>query len=89
MTTTPRPVVAWFADQIEAALQRNDGKPHWGDQTTMHLVDKLREEADELIEALFSNNPVRIQEEAADLSAIALMLADRSRATPSRDRGRA
>lgn len=81
----PRPVVAWFAQLVELALRRNDHKPGWrGHQPDFlaHLASvRLADEAEELLDALeaWDGSPggaALVVAEAADVAAIAMMVAD-------------
>ncbi|MDD5305627.1 MAG: KTSC domain-containing protein [Elusimicrobia bacterium] len=87
---TPRAAVAWFAQMIEANLQTNDGtKPDWATQEDRAIFLHLLSEVMELGEAIVGGNPACIISEASDVGACAMMLADKRRDRPSRDRGAA
>lgn len=82
-----RPVVAWWAQEIEAALVRNDQKGHWNEPPAV-LLGLLLTEVGELVVALAGTDHRAIIREAADIAAFAMFLADRACLVPSRDRGR-
>jgi NTP pyrophosphatase (non-canonical NTP hydrolase) len=48
----PRPVVKWFAEQMERKLRDNDHKCGWNYEMLEFLSDKLGEECSEVQEAL-------------------------------------
>jgi len=94
MTRTPhpaielRPVVLWFAQQMELKLRENDHKGGWHEMDPLDLCERIDEELLELKESLASpprRNRVR---EAADVAAMAMMVADHFRdGGPSVDQG--
>ena len=78
-----RPAIQWFAEQMEATLQRNDHKGGWCNHDG--LLDRLREETDELHGALVRHNasviapnthPNDVVREAVDVANFAMMIAD-------------
>ena len=80
----PRGTVRLFALAIEERLRANNGKAGWYDVTPLWLVAKLLEEAGEVAALLVRDRPVTEAEydavcrEAADVGAIAMMIADRT-----------
>ncbi len=64
-----RPVVAAFADAMEAKLRANDHKGGWQDDAPHELVRRLIEETAEVIRAMSPQ-----EKAAADFRASALML---------------
>jgi hypothetical protein len=86
-----RPVVRWFAEQMELALRRNDSKGGWHECDPSDLVDRVREEVEEMAES--SNSICDGAEldtilEAADVANMAMMVADHFReGGPSRNQG--
>lgn len=89
-----RLVVRDFADALEATLTRNEAKPDWHAEPLQTVVDKLEEEMLELMHELrvadeLPGNTPRVQLEALDLAACALMLWDIARGPAgSTNRGR-
>jgi hypothetical protein len=69
-----RPVVQWFAEQMELQLRANDHKGGWAGDSTESLLDRLDEEVAELREC----SSKREIEEAADVANFAMMIADQS-----------
>ena len=85
-----RPVVRWFAEEMERTLRANDGKGGWGAEPEHWLLKRLYEEADELAKAIggccktcgASHKPESKQrtiKEATDVANFAMMLADNRR----------
>lgn len=84
--------VTWFAGIMERKLRENDDKDGWSQCTTEYLLDRLREEIDEL-EQCFSEMGkgaielggidmelvYRFCAECADVANFAMMLADNAR----------
>jgi hypothetical protein len=90
-----RPLVLWFAEQMEAALQRNDHKGGWHGDSPLRLMERLVQESAELEAALSGlvlparAKPGRVRAEAADVANMAMMVADHFReGGPSKDQGR-
>jgi hypothetical protein len=71
--------VAWFAEQMEAALRRNDHKGGWSGADMGYLRDRLREECVELEMALDAAPFEKATREAADVANFAMMIADNLR----------
>lgn len=87
-----RPVVLWFAQQMELKLRENDHKGGWHEDDPWSLSHRVLEEADELSEAVepesVAGRSARISE-AVDVANMALMVADHFRENgPSKDQGR-
>lgn len=72
-----RALVRALARNMEEKLVENRGKRHWRtpDVSDEYLLGRLREEVDELEDALFDGNDAWL--EAADIANFAAMLADR------------
>lgn len=73
----PRLVVREFARALEETLRHHDGKPDWLKDTPHGLFIDLREEVRELGEEVSlssGQDPARIQSEARDVAAFALMI---------------
>jgi hypothetical protein len=88
-----RPLVRWFAEQMESALQRNDHKGGWHNDDPAKLAERIVGEYAEL--EIVLGGPLnrkgwlRVIEEAADVANMAMMVADHFReGGPSRDQGR-
>jgi NTP pyrophosphatase (non-canonical NTP hydrolase) len=72
-----RQEVQAFAAVMEAKLKENDGtKSHWSKSDFAWLLERLREEVDELEAALEEGNPIEIMREAADVGNFAMMISD-------------
>ena len=71
-----RPVVAWFAAQMETVLRANDHKGGWENCDIGYLKQRLREECTELEMALDSAPFDQAIREAADVANFAMMIAD-------------
>lgn len=86
---TPRPILLWFAEQMEFALRRNDHKGGWHEDEPQSLVDRIREEIEEMeAEACEYERPSGAIAEAANVANMAMMVADHFReGGPSRDQG--
>lgn len=87
IATSLRPEVIAFAKAMQLKLDKNAKKKGWPEQDEngdrgwkscppMFLEAKLREEVNELLEALLSGDVDAIRYEAADVGNIAMMLAD-------------
>jgi len=77
----PRPQVRQFADLMEARLKANDHKAGWRGERLPYLFRRLREETDELFEAMrpsadWRMAPEAVGREAADVANFAMMIAD-------------
>ena len=74
-----RPVVKWFAEQMEAALKRNDHKSGWLNDDWDELYDRILDETKELYRECgkFSKDEEKIIMEAADVANFAMMIADK------------
>lgn len=79
-TVTPalRPEVAAFAQATEARLRANDHKPGWKGDDPGRLMERLREEVDEVRDELSPTSRSReyIAAECADVANFAMMIAD-------------
>ena len=97
-----RPVVLWFAQQMELKLRENDHKGGWHKHDPRDLAHRVIEEADKLLEdaevAVIAddeslsnvNDHYRAAiAEAANIANMAMMVADHFRdGGPSEDQGR-
>jgi NTP pyrophosphatase (non-canonical NTP hydrolase) len=70
-----RPVLAWFANEMEKKLGVNDHKSGWEGMTYPQLIRRLRQELGELERAIAKGKPGVIGE-AADVANFAMMIAD-------------
>ena len=74
-----RPVVQWFAVEMERKLRANDGrKGDWRDVQTNKLLDGLRSELRELVNMAYTGRVEDIISECADVANYAMMIADRA-----------
>ena len=71
-----RPEVQRFALLMEAQLRANDHKPGWHGIASPVLLHRLREETEELAEAISTANRDCVVHEAADVANFAMMIAD-------------
>ena len=79
VTINVREEVAKFAQVMEHKLRCNDHKPHWkelGVDSAQWFLDRLREEVEELDEALSRGDRDDIMKEAADVGNYAMMIMD-------------
>ena len=77
-----RPEVQWFAEQMELALEANDHKGGWGNDSSSALLTRLREETEELKTTLNKGHrlsPSHAVKEAADVANFAMMIADNAK----------
>jgi hypothetical protein len=65
---------------MRAKLEANEHKGSWRRTPTYLLMRGLRDELEELADALIANTPEAVVKEAADVANFALMIADRARA---------
>ena len=81
-TTTPRREVLQFASIMEDRLAANDHKTHWDGSSLDWLLERLKDEVEEL-EAVIAEGDlsmdVEISHEAADVANFAMMIADNVR----------
>lgn len=79
----PRHEVLEFAQDMERALANNDHKGRWTGEKMSVLLKRLREETDELAEAIgrkaTAEGSAEVIREAADVANFALMIADIAR----------
>jgi hypothetical protein len=75
-----REPVRWFAGEMEKKLKANDHKGGWADCDDGYLLDRLKEEVDELAAALLCDTDGSIILEATDVANFAMMIADKARA---------
>ena len=69
--------VNWFAGQMELKLRDNDHKGGWGKCEHNWLLDRLKQEVEELEKTLDQvDNQENVIKEAADVANFALMIAD-------------
>lgn len=79
-----RESVKWFAEQMENKLKENDKKGGWDDCNIYWLIQRIREETNELLSAVNLNRDLgatkeNIIREAADVANFAMMIADIAR----------
>jgi len=74
----PRIEVMTFAMAMESKLRMNDEKGGWKDCDNSWLLQRAREELDELEKAMLSRNstPLDIQNECADVANFVMMITD-------------
>lgn len=87
----PRKEVSLFAMEMERKLQENDHKGGWANCDPKYLIERLKEEVDELSRAMFPKCSCRgcadcnhmnipsvnkVVGEAADIANFAMMIAD-------------
>ena len=68
-----------FAVEMERNLQKHDNRPGWKDESSDYLLERLREELEELqaaIDHTDDGRETRILKEAADVANFAMMIAD-------------
>jgi NTP pyrophosphatase (non-canonical NTP hydrolase) len=76
-----RPCVQRFAEAMERKLRDNDHKPGWQHDIPASLVERAREELDELDDAVLCGEDASfILDEAADVANFAMMIAERCEA---------
>lgn len=68
-----------FTAPMVAKLDANANKAHWSGVSVDYLLDRLREEVEELADAMDRGLPLHIVDEAADVANFAMMIADRYR----------
>ena len=81
---TPREEVTWFAGKMEEVLRENDWKGGWQKMSAVEILERLRQEIDELFEALLSDptagvfpaSPDQLIKECADVANFAMFFAD-------------
>lgn len=84
-----RPVVLWFAEQMEAKLRENDHKGGWHNDRPHALLERVWQEAGEVEQALRRGHYTDVIREAADVANMVMMVADHYRVGgPSRDSGK-
>jgi NTP pyrophosphatase (non-canonical NTP hydrolase) len=72
-----RPVLARFAEEMESKLKANDHKGGWRNDSPWALLERLREEEEELATAIARcASPEEIRAEAANVANFAMMIAD-------------
>jgi hypothetical protein len=92
-----RPVVLWFAEQMERALRENDHKGGWHELPPLSLAGEATSHGDEMFatlcvedenEASVPHDPKRVITEAVASASFTMMVADHFRdGGPSRDQG--
>lgn len=77
-----------FVQAMDRELAANDHKPGWQRDKTLDLLERLREEVDELEDAIVTglmadeqscSNDLDVEKEAADVANFAMMIADNAR----------
>lgn len=73
-----REAVERFADEMERRLQANDHKGGWQSERKGYLLSRLREEVEELYDAMVVSEAdgAGVTAEAADVANFAMMIAD-------------
>lgn len=75
-----RESVRWFAEKMEEKLKKNDHKGGWDNCDIHWLIQRIKEETNELLDAVNSGTPKEnIINEAADIGNFAMMVADIAR----------
>lgn len=82
-----REPLAWFSQRMEEKLRANDHKGHWSECDMIYLRSRIKEELEELENALggeglhryTSEEATQIVKEAADVANFCLMIADNVR----------
>lgn len=87
-----RSAVLWFSDLMERKLKQNDFKSGWDSCSFKYLLDRTRDEIDELLYAWFNhrhkeewNKPLddkdsdKIIKECVDIANFVMMIADNTR----------
>lgn len=74
----PRESIMRFAQQMEEKLAANDHKGGWENEDIGYLLTRLREELDELVNAVDFGTQKDVVGEAADIANFAMMIADRA-----------
>ena len=77
---TLRPEVLRFAENMEKKLREHDDRPGWKDNAPEALLARLRQETDELDEAIASRmqttSSSEVMDEAADVANFCMMIHD-------------
>ena len=72
-----RASVLWFSGEMEKTLRDNDAKGGWGQCGHRWLLERLRQETDELESAMLTpDNQAEVIKEATDVANFAMMIAD-------------
>jgi hypothetical protein len=82
--TQLRPEVLAFALSMERKLRENDHKGGWQADHPLALMRRLKQEVEELDQAMFNGNGQKILNEGADVANFAMMIADLYHALPSK-----
>lgn len=72
-----RPCLEWFAQQMEHVLRQNDYKGGWDDMAFEDLMERLREETEELEGC--GLHTCKAVKEAVDVANFAMMIAEQCR----------
>lgn len=72
----PRDALAWFAQQMEIALRKNDHKLGWEHISARRLLLRCNQEVGELRHALARGDVAAIVKECADAANFLMMIAD-------------
>ncbi len=80
-----REVVKWFAEQMEAKLQKHDDRGGWHQCEQGWLLVRLTDEAVELMEAIKKSDREAVISEAADVANFAMMIADKARSAEGKE----
>lgn len=68
--------VTFFAKEMDRKLQENSQKGGWEDCDESYLIERLRQEVDELEEAINEKEVHEIKSECADVANFAMMIWD-------------
>ena len=68
-----------FAARMSAKLRQNEHKGSWDNCNYDYLLNRLRQETEELAEAIAGGTATDVIDEAADVANFAMMIADVAR----------
>ena len=73
----PREAIVKFTEAMENKLKQNDHKRHWSQCGMTYLLNRLKEEVEELVEAVELCEPSdEVKKECADVANFAMMIFD-------------
>lgn len=88
----PRPEVQRFAEEMESTLKSNDHKGGWESCSPTYLIDRLKEEIEELEYALAAwyesggkEGAEEVIKESTDVANFVMMMADKARQSMNTD----
>lgn len=81
MSDNFEPVVDWFSGimKVKLGTKHNRAKPHWATSTFALLLERLRDEVQELENALCREDVANAVSECCDVANFAMMIADKLR----------